>query len=117
MTLGIPHPGEAVLIEAAVQVLQHLLVDEAPPEPVPPFELLSAENLFSVFDRLDPSCRNSIGGGRIRVSRIVGRRNPGLWRSEIQITLVGPYRDTGEIDLDFDAPPHRHRSNCGFQAA
>ena len=60
MTLGIPHPGEVVLIEAAVKVPQDLLVDEAPPEPLPPFELLSAENLFSVFDRLDGSYRCSI---------------------------------------------------------
>jgi predicted nucleic acid-binding protein len=35
-----PHAGEAILEKPAVQVPPHLLVDEAPPEPVPPLEAL-----------------------------------------------------------------------------
>jgi len=63
VTVGTLHPGEAVLIKAAVQVPPHLIVDETPPEPVPPFEALLPLPPHLVVMRLDETiqrCRARI---------------------------------------------------------
>ena len=60
-------PHEAVLIETAVEVPSDLLVDEAPPEPVPPLEALLPLALHLVVQRIE----EAVQGCRARVPRPV----------------------------------------------
>ena len=70
-----PHPGEAVLIEAAVQVSLHLLVDKPPPETVLSREALLSPPPHLVVQRLEKAaegCRARVPRP-IQVSRLCGQ--------------------------------------------
>ena len=67
MAVGTPHAGEAVLKQPAVQIPLHLLVDEAPPEPVPALEALLPLPPHLVVQRLE----KAVQGCRARVPRPV----------------------------------------------
>ncbi len=67
---GTPDPGEAVLEQTAVEVAQNLLVDEAPPEPVPALEAL----LPLPPDLLEVRFEEAIQGCRAGIPRAVDGR-------------------------------------------